>query len=161
MATLPMQHPDAAIAELERVVKEYGFKAVELGTAIGNDELAEPKFRPVLRRVQELKVVLFAHPNTRVPPQTGLLLSDQSDRQSARHHRHGGQAHVQRRARRAARTQNTAGAWRRFLPYQIGRFEHGSKVRPDTRAVTRTSPSRCSNGSTSMRSRTARRRSGI
>ena len=28
MATLPMQHPDAAIVELERVVKEYGFKAV-------------------------------------------------------------------------------------------------------------------------------------
>src|SRR3546814_8911790 len=32
MATVPMQHPDAAVAELERVVSEYGFKAVEIGT---------------------------------------------------------------------------------------------------------------------------------
>ena len=64
MATLPMQHPDAAIVELERVVREYRFKAVEMGTAIGEEELADPKFRPVLRRMQELKVVVFAHPNT-------------------------------------------------------------------------------------------------
>src|SRR5690606_17869650 len=28
MATVPMQHPDAAVDELERVVREYGFKAV-------------------------------------------------------------------------------------------------------------------------------------
>lgn len=32
MASVPMQHPDAAIAELERVVREYGFKAIEIGT---------------------------------------------------------------------------------------------------------------------------------
>jgi len=38
MATLPMQHPDAAIAELGRVVKDYEFNAVEIGTAIGDEE---------------------------------------------------------------------------------------------------------------------------
>src|SRR5215213_4160779 len=54
MAHLPMQDPDAAVAELERVVKEHGFKAVEMGTSIGEEELADAKFRPVLRRLQEL-----------------------------------------------------------------------------------------------------------
>ena len=34
MAHIPMQDPDAAVTELERVVKEYGFKAVETGTSI-------------------------------------------------------------------------------------------------------------------------------
>ena len=34
MAHLPMQDPDAAIAELERAVREHKFKAVEVGTSI-------------------------------------------------------------------------------------------------------------------------------
>jgi aminocarboxymuconate-semialdehyde decarboxylase len=141
MATLPMQHPDAAIAELERVVKEYGFKAVELGTAIGSEELADPKFRPVLCRIQELKVVVFAHPNTQGsggrldcyyltnlignPLDTTIMvgnlmfsgaLDELPDLKILLAHGGG------------------------FLPYQINRFEHGSKVRPDTSAVTKSSP---------------------
>jgi aminocarboxymuconate-semialdehyde decarboxylase len=142
MATLPMQHPDAAIVELERVVKEYGFKAVEMGTAIGEEELADPKFRPVLKRIQELKVVVFAHPNTQGsggrldcyyltnlignPLDTTvmvgkLMFSGALDelRDLKMLLAHGGG----------------------FLPYQIGRFEHGHKVRPDTAAVTKSRPS--------------------
>ena len=62
MATLPLQHPDAAIAEMERVVRDYGFKAIEIGTSVEGLQLAEPRFRPVLRRAQELGVFVFAHP---------------------------------------------------------------------------------------------------
>ncbi len=141
MATLPMQHPDAAIAELERVVREHGFKAVELGTAIGEEELADDKFRPVLRRLQELKVVIFAHPNTQGtggrldcyylgnlignPLDTTIMvgklmfsgaLDELKDLRFLLAHGGG------------------------FLPYQIGRFEHGHTVRPDTSAVTKSKP---------------------
>ncbi len=141
MATLPMQHPDAAIAELERVVKDYGFRAVEIGTAIGDDELADPKFRPVLRRIQALKVVVFAHPNTQGsggrldcyyltnlignPLDTTvmvgkLMFSGALDelKELKMLLAHGGG----------------------FLPYQIGRFEHGHTVRPDTAAITQRKP---------------------
>ncbi len=62
MATLPMQDTDAAITELERVVKEHGFRSVELGCRIRGELLAEPKFRPVLKRAQELGVFIFTHP---------------------------------------------------------------------------------------------------
>ncbi len=62
MATVPMQHPDAAVAELERVVRAYGFKAVEIGTSIEGAQLAEERFRPLLRRASELNVFVFAHP---------------------------------------------------------------------------------------------------
>lgn len=141
MATLPMQHPDAAIDELERVVREYGFKAVEMGTAIGDTELADSRFRPVLRRIQELKVVVFAHPNTQGsagrldcyyltnlignPLDTTVMvgklmfsgaLDELKDIKILLAHGGG------------------------FLPYQIGRFEHGHKVRPDTSAVTKSNP---------------------
>lgn len=141
MATLPMQHPDAAITELERVVKEYGFKAVETGTAIGDDELAEPKFRPVLRRLQELKIVVFAHPNIQGtagrldcyyltnlignPLDTTIMVGKLMFSGALDELRelkillaHGGG----------------------FLPYQIGRFQHGHTVRPDTSAVTGSKP---------------------
>jgi len=145
MATLPMQHPDAAIAELERVVKEYGFRGVEIGTAIatssGELELADPNFRPVLRRIQELKVTVFAHPNTQGasgrldcyyltnlignPLDTTIMvgklmfsgaLDELKDLKILLAHGGG------------------------FLPYQIGRFVHGHKVRPDTSAVTKSDP---------------------
>lgn len=141
MATLPMQHPDAAISELERVVGEYGFKAVEMGTAIGDEELAESRFRPVLRRLQELKVVVFAHPNTQGsggrldcyyltnlignPLDTTIMVGKLMFSGALDELRdlkillaHGGG----------------------FLPYQIGRFQHGHAVRPDTSAVTRSKP---------------------
>lgn len=141
MATLPMQNPDAAIVELERVVKEYGFKAVELGTAIGNDELAEPKFRPVLRRIQELKVVIFAHPNTQGSSgrldcyYLGNLIGNPLDTTVMV-----GKLMFSGALDELPELKILLAHGGGFLPYQIGRFEHGSKVRPDTSAVTRTSP---------------------
>ena len=62
MAHLPMQDPDAAIIELERVVKEHGFKAVELATSIEGVALADPKFRQVLKTIEQLGCFVFAHP---------------------------------------------------------------------------------------------------
>ncbi|MCC6533051.1 MAG: amidohydrolase [Burkholderiales bacterium] len=61
LMTLPMQDPDAAVAEMERAVK-FGFKGIELGTTVEHMQLAEGRFRPVLRRAQELKLFVFAHP---------------------------------------------------------------------------------------------------
>ncbi len=141
MATLPMQNPEAAIVELERVVKEYGFRGVELGTAIGEEELADPRFKPVLKRIEQLKLMIFAHPNTQGsagrldcyyltnlignPLDTTImvgklmfsgLLDELKDLKILLAHGGG------------------------FLPYQIGRFVHGHKVRPDTAAVTKSDP---------------------
>ena len=62
MAHLPMQDPDAAIAELERVVKEYKFKAVELATSIEGLPLADMKFRKVLKAIEQLGLFVFTHP---------------------------------------------------------------------------------------------------
>src|SRR5690606_2999297 len=62
MGILPMQHPDAAIAELERIVSVHGFRAVEIGTRIEDTKLSDPRFRPVLRRAQELGVFVMTHP---------------------------------------------------------------------------------------------------
>jgi aminocarboxymuconate-semialdehyde decarboxylase len=62
MATLPLQDADASIAELERTVKTHGFRAVEIGTSVGDQQISDVKFRRVFRRAQELKVFVFVHP---------------------------------------------------------------------------------------------------
>jgi len=62
MAHLPMQDPDAAVAELERVAKEYKFKGVELATSIEGLPLADMKYRKVLKAIEKLGLFVFTHP---------------------------------------------------------------------------------------------------
>jgi aminocarboxymuconate-semialdehyde decarboxylase len=141
MATLPMQDPDAAIAELERVVKEYRFRGIELGTNVRDEQLADRKYRRLLKTIEQLGCFVFAHPITCVAK--------------------GGMAGYE--------LFNTIGnpldetimfahlaftgalddlATLRFLiphgggyiPYQIGRFDRAHKYRAAAHADTRTSP---------------------
>jgi len=141
MGTLPLQDPDAAIAELERIVKDLGFRAIELGTSVEQEQIADPRFRPVLKRAQELKTFIFAHPYS-ITPACGLgdyylrnlignplqstimvahlmfsgVLDELPDLKVCLAHGGG------------------------FVPYQIGRFEHGYKVRKEPKAHTKTTP---------------------
>ena len=64
MATLPMQDPDAAIAELERAVKAHGFRGVEIGTNVRDEQLADRKYRKVLKTIEQLGCFVLAHPIT-------------------------------------------------------------------------------------------------
>jgi aminocarboxymuconate-semialdehyde decarboxylase len=142
MATLPMQDADAAICELERVVREHGFRALEVGCTVQNLQLSEPQFRPILRRAAELKVTLFAHPHFVGGVRDQLecwylanLIGHPLDTVLMASHlmfsgtldelpelkiilAHGGG----------------------YLPYQIGRLAHGHECRTETRAQSKTSP---------------------
>jgi aminocarboxymuconate-semialdehyde decarboxylase len=141
MATLPMQDADAAIAELERVAQDLEFRAVEIGTAIGEEELADAKFRPVLRRLQELKFTAFAHPNTQ--GSTGRLdcyylanlIGNPLDTTIMV-----GKLMFSGALDELTELKMLLAHGGGFLPYQIGRFEHGHMVRADTSAGTRSKP---------------------
>ena len=141
MGIIPMQHPDAAIDELERLVKVHGFRAIEIGTGIEGAKLSEPRFRPILRRAQELDVFVFAHPYyvgnksgledyylTNLvgnPLETALMVADLmfSGTMDDLPNLKIGLAH--------------GGG---FVPYQIGRLVHGHKVRGETHAKSASSP---------------------
>lgn len=141
MATLPLQDPDASIAELERVVGKYGFRAVEIGTSVGDEQISDARFRPVLRRAQELKVFVFAHPYSFDPAQglekyylrnlignpmnttimaANLMFSGALDELKSLKIllAHGGGC----------------------MPSLIGRFAHGHEVRDEARALLKASP---------------------
>ncbi len=141
MGTIPMQDPDAAIAELERIVRDQGFRSIELGTSVEEAALADPRFRKVLRRAQDLKVFIFAHPYS-FDASCGLenyylrnLIGNplQSTIMAANLMYSGALDELKKLKICLAHGGG-------YIPYQIGRFVHGHKVRKETRALTRTSP---------------------
>jgi len=63
MGTVPLQAPELAVAELERMVKELGLRGVEICTDVGGEELSSARFRPFFAKAEELGVVVFMHPS--------------------------------------------------------------------------------------------------
>lgn len=141
MATIPAQDPAAAIAEMDRVVHKYHFRAVEIGTAIEGTPLSSHQLRPILRRAMELGVFLFAHPYytgkkpglgnyylTNLignPLDTTVMVADLMFSGALEELpdlriclAHGGG----------------------FLPYQVGRLVHGHQVRSEANVHCKTSP---------------------
>jgi len=141
MATIPLQHPDAAIAEMERVVREYDFKAIEIGTSVEGVQLAERKFRPILRRAQELGLFVFAHPYY-VGAKSGLecyyltnLIGNPLDTTVMLANLMFSGALDDLEELRLCLAHGGG-----FTPYQIGRLVHGHKVRSETHGQSATSP---------------------
>lgn len=143
MAHLPMQDPDAALAELERAVREHGFRAVELGTSIEGVPLSDAKFRKVLRAIEERGMFVFAHPYQCLasggmddyylrnfigfPLDTTMM---------AAHLMFSGALDDLKKLR--ILLAHGGG----FLPYQIGRFVHGHRVRAEPKVNHPSPPAR-------------------
>jgi len=134
LATVPLQDPEAAAVELRRAVLELGLRGVQVGTRMEQIPLDDPRFDPFFAAAADLNVPILLHPyrvGTRPewadfylanlvgnPLETclvasRLILSGWLDRHP---HltlilAHGGG----------------------FLPYQIGRLDHGFRVRSETK----------------------------
>jgi aminocarboxymuconate-semialdehyde decarboxylase len=141
LAHLPMQDPDAAIAELERVVREHKFKGVEVGTSIEGQPLADQRFRKVLKTIEQLDCFLFTHPYQCLakgwmddyylanfigfPLDTTMMVA---------HLMFSGALDELKKLK--ILLPHGGG----YVPYQIGRFIHGFNVRSEPKVNTRTSP---------------------
>jgi aminocarboxymuconate-semialdehyde decarboxylase len=62
LATLPMQAPDKAAAELKRAMKTLGLKGAQIGSNINTRNLDDPAFEPVWVVANELKALIMVHP---------------------------------------------------------------------------------------------------
>jgi gamma-resorcylate decarboxylase len=75
IAALPMQDPDAATAELERSIRDLGFKGALVNgysQIAGSDKPVHydlPQYRPFWRAVERLDVPFYLHPR---PPMQGV-----------------------------------------------------------------------------------------
>ena len=70
-ATLPTAAPDTAADELERMVREHGFKGALINGHIRGRYLDDPFFWPILERAEALQVPLYLHPTP--PPQPVIV----------------------------------------------------------------------------------------
>ena len=64
LATLPLQAPEAAAAELERAVKECELRGAMLMSNIEGQPLDSERFMPVYERAVKLDVPLYIHPTS-------------------------------------------------------------------------------------------------
>jgi aminocarboxymuconate-semialdehyde decarboxylase len=63
LASVPLQEPEGAARELERAVREDGLRGVQIATNVNGMNLDDPSLTPFYRKVQELDVPVFIHPN--------------------------------------------------------------------------------------------------
>ncbi|HEY0249231.1 MAG TPA: amidohydrolase family protein [Gryllotalpicola sp.] len=135
LATLPMQDPAQAVAELRRAVGELGLRGAQIGPHIEGTPLDDPALRPVLEAAQELGVPLVLHPYYvgSTPGLDDFYLTNL-------------QGNPWQTALAASRL-ILSGALDELpglelvlvhggghLPYQIGRLDHGHRVRPEAKA---------------------------
>ncbi len=72
-ACLPTADPQAAVAELERTVREYGFKGAAINGHVRGRYLDDKFFWPVLERAEALDVPIYLHPTQ--PPKAVIEAS--------------------------------------------------------------------------------------
>ena len=70
LATLPVQHVDVAIKELDYAVNRLGLKGAELDMVVNGRTWDEPDFLPLFKAAESMGAVLFFHPQ----PQDNVVL---------------------------------------------------------------------------------------
>ncbi len=61
-AILPMQEPDMAIAEIDRLTGNQAIRGVYMATRIIDRELSDPAFFPVYEKLENAGLAIFLHP---------------------------------------------------------------------------------------------------
>jgi aminocarboxymuconate-semialdehyde decarboxylase len=142
VAVVPLQDPDAAIAELRRAVRDLGLRGVEIGTTMETVPLDDRRFGPFFTAAEELDVPVILHPyyvGTR-PNLTDFYMTNLTGNPletciaASRLILSG---FLDRHPRLKVVLVHAGG----FMPYQIGRLDHGFRVRSESNAAISAPPS--------------------
>jgi predicted TIM-barrel fold metal-dependent hydrolase len=61
-ASLALQFPDLAVAQLETAIKKQGLRGAAIGASVLDVDFSDARFHPVWAKAEELGAVLFIHP---------------------------------------------------------------------------------------------------
>jgi aminocarboxymuconate-semialdehyde decarboxylase len=129
-----MQHPEDAAKELERAVKQLGFKGVFVATHIAEYELGDVRFDPFWAAAQALGAVVFVHPMGFTEPRrlepwfmTNVVGQPLETTLALAHMIFGGT--LERFPRLKVLAVHGGG----FLPFYLGRFEQAFRERKECR----------------------------
>ena len=143
MAVVPMQDPSAAAAELRRAVRELGLKAANIGTTVDRVPVDDARFEPFFAAAEELGIPVVLHP----------FAVDARREQFAQYYMGNLVGYMVETCVAAARLILSGCLDRHpslsvalvhaggFLPYQIGRLDHGFQVRSETHSNIEQPPS--------------------
>jgi aminocarboxymuconate-semialdehyde decarboxylase len=136
LATLPMQDPEASVAEVARAVTKLGCRGIYLGTNVRGKELSDPSFLPVFEQIHALGAPIFLHPLNVIGAQRltsyylhNLLGNPFDTAVAAANLIFSGL--LDRFPKLTICLPHAGGAF----PYLIGRLNHGWKVRQECRAL--------------------------
>lgn len=142
MCVVPLQNPTEAVHELRRAVQELGLKGVLIGSNVNGRNLDDDIFVPFFREASRIDIPIFIHP---VSPRAGIerlskyylsnLLGNPIETTIASTSLILGGI-LQRFPRLKVLLAHGGG----FLPYQIGRLDHGFKNRSEPSEVIRKLP---------------------
>lgn len=132
LAILPMQEPQLAIAEIDRLAGDKAIRGVYMATRILDRDLSDPDFFPVYEKLEEAGLPIFLHPLNvigfeRLKPffLTNLLGNPFDTTIAAAHLIFGGV--LDRFPKLNFCLPHAGGAF----PYLVGRLNHGWAVRPE------------------------------
>jgi aminocarboxymuconate-semialdehyde decarboxylase len=67
-ASVALQHPDLAAAQLEEGIERYGLRGAAIGGSVNGLELADPRFDPFWAKAEQLGALVFIHPQASGAP---------------------------------------------------------------------------------------------
>lgn len=138
LGTLPMQDGERAVRELRRAVTELGLRGIEICTHVAGEDLDAPRLAPVYAEAERLGVPFFLHPQ------------NAGDISRMREYHMWNLAGFPIETALAACRLVLGGVFEKFpgfkvilahgggyFPYQIGRLDHGYKVRGELKHLPR------------------------
>jgi aminocarboxymuconate-semialdehyde decarboxylase len=141
LATLPMQTPERAAAELRRAMRGLGLKGAHIGSNVQGRNLDDPALEPVWQAADELGAFMLVHPYNIVGRERMKsyylqnLIGNPLETTIAAASLVFGSV-IERHPRIRFCFAHGGG----FAPYQAGRFRHGWKVRPEGKAHLKDGP---------------------
>ena len=61
LGAVPLQDVDAAIRELEVLIKEYSFSGIEIASHVNGTSIGDPRFEPFFAEAEKLGAAIFVH----------------------------------------------------------------------------------------------------
>jgi aminocarboxymuconate-semialdehyde decarboxylase len=133
LGTIPLQAPELAIGELERLQRSHGMRGIEMMTHVAGEDLSAERFRKVFRRIEELGLLVFLHPDGFTEARRfndhyfANVIGNPLDTTVALHHLIFGGVLNDCPALKLVAAHGGG-----YLPAYAGRIDHAASARPDT-----------------------------
>jgi len=62
LGTVPLQNPNMAITEMDRIVNDLQLPGIEIGSNVNGENLSDEKFYPIFEHAEKIGCSIFVHP---------------------------------------------------------------------------------------------------